>query len=184
MLSPSEKLVGSWLLGAGPTFIFPTANSEWTGQGKYQAGPAGIVGYLDREWVVAGFVQQWYSFSGAGSSRESTSQMNFQPVAAYFLSDGWSVGYSGNVLANWKAGGGNVWTVPLGIAVGKVHRFGKLPVKIQAAVQYMVVRPDVFGQKWNFQLTITPVLPKLIRGNLSEPRSLEFGLPESPSGGR
>ena len=178
LISPSPKLSGQWLLGLGPTLIFPTANSEFTGQGKYQAGPAGLVGYLSEKWILGALVQQWYSFSGAGGSRDSTSQMNFQPVAAYFLEDGWSVGYSGNILANWKAGrtGGNVWTVPLGVAVGKVSKFGKLPIKIQLAVQYMVARPNEFGQKWNFQLMFVPVLPKLVKGNLADPSSLAFGL--------
>lgn len=82
LVSPSPKLVGQWLLGLGPTLIFPTANSEYTGQGKYQAGPAGLVGYLSEKWILGALVQQWYSFSGAGGSRDSTSQMNFQPVAA------------------------------------------------------------------------------------------------------
>jgi len=30
----------------------------------------------------------------------------------------------------------------------------------------MVHHPDTFGQKWNIQLTVAPVLPKLIKGNL------------------
>ena len=37
LLSPANT--GNWLLGAGPTFIFPTATSKFTGQGKVQAGP-------------------------------------------------------------------------------------------------------------------------------------------------
>lgn len=176
LFSPSPKVAGNWLLGLGPTFIFPTANSKWTGQGQYQVGPGGLVGYLDKKWILGGFVQQWSSFSGAGSSRDSTSQMNFQPIAAYFLDGGWSIGYSGNVLANWKGDSGNVWTVPLGVAVGKVQKFGVLPMKIQLAVQYMVARPDEFGQKWNFQLSLTPILPKLIKGNLSDPSSIHFGM--------
>jgi hypothetical protein len=176
LVSPSPKQSGKWLLGLGPTLIFPTANSKWTGQGKYQAGPAGLVGYLDEKFIIGVFPQQWYSFSGAGSSRDSTSQMNLQPIGAIFLEDGWSVGYSGNILANWKADAGDVWTVPLGVAVGKVQKFGMLPIKIQLAVQYMVVRPDEFGQKWNFQLSFVPVLPKLIKGNLADPSSLHFGM--------
>jgi len=60
--------------------------------------------------------------------------------------------------------------------VGRVERIGKLPIKWQLAAQYMVVRPDEFGQKWNFQLTLTPVLPKLVRGNLADPSSLSFGM--------
>jgi hypothetical protein len=176
LLSPSPKVAGKWLLGVGPTFIFPTANSEWTGQGKYQVGPAALVGYLDEKWILGALLQQWTSFSGAGSSRDDVSQMNLQPVAAWFLPHAWSVGYSGNILANFKADGGDVWTVPLGVNAGKVVKFGKLPVKITLAVQYMVVHPDHFGQKWNFQLQVTPVLPKLIHGNLSEPSTVSFGL--------
>ena len=102
--------------------------------------------------------------------------MNLQPIAALFLEDGWSVGYSGNILANWKADGGNVWTVPLGIAVGKVHKFGKLPIKIQLAVQYMVARPDEFGQKWNFQLVVHSRASQADQGQSREPSSLHFGL--------
>jgi hypothetical protein len=40
LLSPSDNLVGNWLLGAGPTFIFPTATNTRLGQNKWQIGPA------------------------------------------------------------------------------------------------------------------------------------------------
>ena len=43
---------------------------------------------------------------------------------------------------------------------------GKLPVKIQLTGQYMVHHPDTFGQQWNFQLMVVPVIPKLIKGNV------------------
>jgi hypothetical protein len=45
---------------------------------------------------------------------------------------------------------------------------GRLPVKLQLAVQYMPVHPDISGQEWNVQIQITPVLPKLIKGTLFE----------------
>jgi hypothetical protein len=53
--------------------------------------------------------------------------MTLQPIFAWFLGEGWSVGYSGSILANWKASSDNVWTVPIGVAVGKVLKLGKLP---------------------------------------------------------
>jgi len=166
MFSPSPKLAGNWLLGLGPTFIFPTASSDWTGQGKWQAGPAALVGYLSKKWILGAFVQNWTSFGGSGN-RADTNQMNLQPIAAYFLPGGWAIGYSGNVLANWKADkAGDTWTVPLGLTINKVFKFGKLPVKIALAGQYMVHHPDTFGQQWNMQLSVTPVIPKLIKGNL------------------
>jgi hypothetical protein len=165
MFSPSSKLAGNWLLGLGPTFIFPTASSDYTGQGKYQAGPAAVVGYLSKNWILGAFVQNWTSFGG-DSGRQDTNQMNLQPIASYFLPDGWSIGYSGNILANWEARGGDVWTVPLGLGVSKVVKLGPLPVKIGLAGQYMVHHPEIGGQEWNIQLTFSPVLPKLIKGNL------------------
>jgi hypothetical protein len=160
LLSPANS--GKWILGAGPTFIFPTATSDFTGQGKWQAGPAFVVGYLTEKFIVGVFPQQWWSFAG-DSSRPDTSQMNLQPFAAWFFGEGWSVGYSGNILADWKASSGNRWTVPIGVAVGKVVKLGRLPVKIQLAGQYMPIRPDNVGQEWNIQLQLTPVIPKLIK---------------------
>jgi hypothetical protein len=181
LLSPSPKLAGNWLFGAGPTVIFPTASSDWTGQGKWQAGPSVVAGYLSEKWIAGVFVRQWMSFAGE-NGRRSVSQMNLQPFASYFLPEGWSVGYSGNVLANWKESGDEVWTVPLGVAVAKVLKLGKLPVRFALAGQYMPVHPDAFGQKWNVQVVFAPVLPKLVRGNLLEPGSLRFGLPPRPPG--
>jgi hypothetical protein len=34
LISPSPKLAGPWLLGAGPRFIFPTASNSQLGQNK------------------------------------------------------------------------------------------------------------------------------------------------------
>ena len=166
MFSPSPNLVGNWLLGLGPTFIFPTASSDYTGQGKWQVGPAVVVGYLSEKWILGAFVQNWSSFAGSGN-RDDVNQMNLQPIAVYFLPNGWSIGYSGNILANWKAHkAGDVWTVPLGLGINKVVKIGPLPVKIGLAGQYMVHHPDIGGQKWNIQLSVTPVIPKLIKGTL------------------
>ena len=96
------------------------------------------------------------------------SQLNLQPIAAIFFGDGWSFGYSGNILANWKAPSRDVWTVPIGVAIGKVVKLGRLPVKIQLGLQYMPVRPRNSGQEWNVVVEVTPVIPKLIKGVLFE----------------
>jgi hypothetical protein len=165
LFSPANA--GNWVLGAGPTFIFPTATSKFTGQGKVQAGPGVVVGYLTKEFFVGLFPQQWFSIGG-DPSRPDTSQMNLQPIASIFFGDGWSVGYSGNILADWKAPSGDIWTVPVGLGVGKVVKLGRLPVKFQLSLQYMPVHPQNVGQQWNVQVQVTPVLPKLIKGILFE----------------
>jgi hypothetical protein len=166
LLSPSPKLAGPWLLGAGPTFIFPTATTTNVGQKKWQLGPGGVFGYLGEHYIVGVFPQQWFSVGGNGSKQ--TSQMNVQYFAAYFLPHGWSVGTSPNVLINWYASDGNKVTFPIGLNVSKVQKLGILPVKFQIQGQYMPVNPSVFGQRWNIQVAITPVIPKLIKGNILE----------------
>lgn len=96
LLSPSPRLAGRWLLGAGPTFVFPTASNSWLGQNKWQIGPTGLLGYLGENWIAGVFPQQWWSVGGPGSN--TTSQMNLQYFFAYFPAAGWSVGTSPNML--------------------------------------------------------------------------------------
>jgi len=163
LLSPSNS--GNWVLGAGPTAIFPTATSHFTGQGKWQLGPSVVVGYLTKEFFIGVFPQQWWSIGGE-HGRLDTNQMSLQPIATIFFGEGWSFGYSGNILADWTAPSEDVWTVPVGLGLGKVVKLGRLPVKIQLAVQYMPVHPRISGQEWNVQLQVTPVIPKLIKGVL------------------
>jgi hypothetical protein len=163
LLSPAHS--GNWVLGAGPTFIFPTATSHFTGQGKWQAGPSVVVGYLTKQFFLGVFPQQWWSIGGE-HGRPDTNQTNLQPIATIFFGEGWSIGYSGNILADWTAPSEDVWTVPVGLGLAKVVKLGRLPVKVQLAVQYMPVHPRISGQEWNVQISITPVIPKLIKGVL------------------
>jgi len=64
LLSPAHS--GNWVLGAGPTAIFPTATSGLTGQGKWQLGPSVVVGYLTKEFFLGVF------HSNGGLSAAST----------------------------------------------------------------------------------------------------------------
>jgi hypothetical protein len=165
LVSPSPKLAGPWLLGAGPTFIFPSATNSRLGQNKWQIGPGGVFGYLGGKWLAGVFPQQWFSVGGNGS--QTVSQMNVQYFFVYLPGDGWGIGTSPNILVNWYANkSGNMLTFPIGLNVSKVIKIGPLPVKLVIQPQYMPVHPDVFGQKWSLQFSVTPVIPKLIKGNL------------------
>jgi hypothetical protein len=68
LLSPSPKLAGPWLLGAGPSFIFPTASNSRLGQNKWQIGPAGVLATS----VVSGSPESFRSngFQSAGRVRK------------------------------------------------------------------------------------------------------------------
>ena len=105
--------------------------------------------------------------------------MNLQPIAAYFFPNGWGIGYSGNILANWKTSATNAYTVPIGIQISKVTKFGALPgVKFALAGQWMPVHPESFGQVWSVQLLVQAVRPRLLKGYLSDPAKPAFLLGE------
>ncbi len=172
LLAPRRELTAHWLIGVGPTWIFPSGVSRWTTTGKWQVGPAAVFGYLSDKWILAALFQNWTSFGGSGP--RATNSMNLQPIAAYFLPNGWSIGYSGNILADWKATATNAYTVPFGLQVSKVVILGPLPMKIALAAQWMPVHPANFGQVWNVQFFVQALRPKLLRGYLNDPSSLRF----------
>ena len=90
--------------------------------------------------------------------------MNLQPIAIYFFPNGWSIGYNGNILANWKASRmEDVWTVPIGVQIAKVVKIDGLPFKLGIGIQYMPVHPSNFGQKWDIQFVVVPGILKPIK---------------------
>jgi hypothetical protein len=159
-LSPGYRLVGNWLLAAGPTFIFPTATDSRIGQNKCQVGPAVAVGYVGKNFVTYVFPQQWFSVGGDG---RRTRQMSLIYAFVRTLPNGWTVGTNPNMFVDWEAPSGNKVTFPVGLQVGKLRKLGPMPVKFDLQVQYYAVHPQVYGSKWNLQLQITPILPALIK---------------------
>jgi hypothetical protein len=156
-----------WLLGVGPTFIFPTANLDQTGQGKWQAGPAGVIGWRAKRWIGYLIAQQWWSIGGS-PDRAAVSQMHLQYVASWFFGDGWNIGTSPTITFDWKAASGQQVTFPIGPTLGKVVKFGggALPVKFEIQALYAPVRPDSYGQKFAIEIDVIPVIPSLIRNPL------------------
>ena len=155
-LSPGHRLVGNWLLAAGPTFIFPTATDSRIGQNKCQVGPAVAVGYVGKNFVTYVFPQQWFSVGGDG---RRTRQMSLIYAFVHAFPNGWTIGTNPNMLVDWEASSGNKVLFPVGLQVGKLRKLGPMPVKFDLQVQYYAVHPQVYGSKWNLQLQITPILP-------------------------
>jgi hypothetical protein len=151
-----------WLFGAGPTFVLPTASSDQTGQGKWQIGPATVLGYRAETWLASVIIQQWWSVAGS-SEKPNVSTMNLQYSASYFFGTGWSIGTSPTMKVNWLAPAGQRVTFPFGPSLGRVVKFGELPVKFQIEAVYSPVHPPN-GQVAQFQLDVIPVIPGLIYG--------------------
>jgi len=128
-----------------------------------------VFGYRANGWIAALIAQQWWSFAGA-ASRPAVTELHVQYMANYFFGDGWSVGTSPTIKVDWRGEPGDQVTLPIGPSVAKVFRFARAaPVKFELDAFYAPVHPSSGGQRFIFELKMTPVVPSLIPGPLFQP---------------
>jgi hypothetical protein len=150
--SPESKGL-TW--GVGPVLSFPTGN-ETHGTGKWGIGPSVVALAMPGQWVVGALINNVWSFAG-DENRADVSFMTLQPFINYNFPD-FYLTFSPIITSNWKADSDNMWTVPLGIGVGKLIKFGKLPVNFNASYYSNVVKPDYFAD-WTLRIQAAILLP-------------------------
>jgi hypothetical protein len=154
-LSPS-KPVNGWLWGVGPVVQVPTASDPTLGSSVWGGGPTGVLVYMKGPWVAGALANNVWSFggtSGRGGSRYNTFLV--QPFVNYNFGDGWYVGTSPIITANWLTTGDKAWTLPIGANVGRVVKIGgKLPVNFLLGAYYNMLRPE-FGANWQLRAQVT-----------------------------
>ena len=155
-LSPAKS--GALLWGIGPIFQFPTATDDALGSDKWSAGPTAAALTIRGPWVVGALVNHLWSFAG-DDDRSDVNQTLIQPIVTYNLPGGWFLTSVPYITANWETDGDDRWTVPIGLGVGKVHRFGTQPVGLELASYYNVVRPDAAAE-WTLRFRINLLFPK------------------------
>jgi hypothetical protein len=164
ILSPN---IPGMILGFGPSFIFPSASTYDLGQGKWQTGPAVVLGFVSKNWVGGVFPQHWWSVGGT-SATQVTSQTNIQYFLFRMLPKGWQVGFAPNILINWRAKDRNKVTFPLGLGAGRTFKLGGVPVQTTLEFQWMPVHPEDFGQRYNIRFVFKPVLPSMVKKPIFE----------------
>ena len=157
-LSPNKSEGVIW--GAGPAFELPTTSDDRLGTRKWSAGPSAVVLDIKGPWVFGILSSQLWSFAGS-SDNPNVSRFLAQYFINYNFGEGWYMGTSPIITANWQASGGNKWTVPVGAAIGKVFRVGKLPFNANIGYYAHVVRPDPSADAVvRFQISL--LLPKSV----------------------
>jgi hypothetical protein len=151
---------GRLMIGAGPTFIFPTASQRRLGQDAWQIGPDVGATLLGEHFIAYGFVQQWFKVGGSGAK---TNQMNGVFNYTYSFQSGWTVGTQPSLSVDREA---DRTIFSIGPQVGKLCKCGGLPTLMQVQVQYYAVAPSVGAPKWNVQFQVTPTIPALIKKRL------------------
>jgi hypothetical protein len=152
----SPKEAGSFIWGAGPVVLLPTATDDRLGCECWGGGPSFVVLKMSGPWVVGSLFSQVWDFEG---SDEDVSLFTWQYFVNYNLKDGWYLSSAPINTANWEADSGEKWTVPVGGGGGKILRIGKLPVNISAQAYYNVEKPDFVGD-WSARLQVQFLFPK------------------------
>ena len=98
----SPRYGGGVYWGAGPVLYYPSATNLTVGVNKWGSGPS--VAYLkeDESPLVFGAVlNNIWSFGGTPGSSDPTNQFLLNPIVSYHFAEGWSLGSSPNITANW-----------------------------------------------------------------------------------
>jgi hypothetical protein len=154
-LSPARGNGFYW--GAGPVLYYPTATNKALGVNKWGSGPSAafIVKSGDSPWTFGAVANNIWSFGGPPGSSDRTNSLLINPFVSYHFGDGWSVGSSPNIAANWLSKAGQVWTVPIGAGISKAFRLGGQPMKLAVDGYYNAVRSQAGNDTWTLQVTLT-----------------------------
>jgi len=153
--TPAEP--GKVIWGLGPVFEFPT-NTSGLGTDKWSAGAAALVLTMPGKWVMGALAQNMWSFAGP-SDEPSVNQFTFQYFINYNLSNGWYLTSTPIMTADWEKSSGDQWTVPVGGGIGKLHRFGKLPIDFKLQAFSNVEKPEG-GPDWSLMFAMKFLFPK------------------------
>ena len=149
-------------VGFGLNTVIPTAgDNDFTGSGKWQAGPAAL--YINMQtpklqWGIFAY-QLWdYASTSNGSDRPGVSQLSLQPFITKHFDKGWYIGTPDVPQTyDFKA---NKWTWALGGQAGKVTKLGKQPVKLFGEVLYNPEDDNGPTAKWTARFGLTLLFPE------------------------
>ena len=146
----------SWKWGAGPQLSLKTRTDSRLGGPDWGAGIAAVlVGDLTPQLAFAGIISNHWSFDG------NFSTATLQPMFFYNFESipGAYVAYNAVMSADWKASSGNIWTVPVGLSIGRTFDIGGgHGIDAMIGPYYNAVRPEG-AAKWMLRFGLTWLAP-------------------------
>jgi len=156
-LTPAHP--GKIIIGAGPTFILPTATNKQLGQGKYSVGPSLVALSMPGSWVIGFLTSNVWSVGGQ-SNRPNVNFYTLQYFINYNFSKGWFLTSAPIITANWNTTSKNRWTVPFGIGGGRVFKIGKQAINASLQAYDNVINPRLGGANWQMQFNVSLLFPE------------------------
>ncbi|MBK1790787.1 hypothetical protein [Persicirhabdus sediminis] len=151
--SPKEP-VNHITWGVGPTVNIPTGNKDF-GFDQWGAGISAVGVYIKDKWVAGGLASNTWGFEDTGDLNLFYSQV----FVNYNMENGWYVVSAPIFTADWNADSSDRWVVPIGGGIGKIMRWGKQPVNLNAQIYYNIEKPEDYGD-YTFRLQLQFMFPK------------------------
>lgn len=147
-----------WVWGIGTDLQVPTATEHSLGTGKWSAGPAAGLIYMNGPWVNGILATHVWSFAGDGD-RNDVSQSTIEALLSYNFENGWFIAFDSTMTADWKAPADKRWTIPVGLDAGKAIQLGKQSLSVQFGTYYNVERAEG-AARWLVRLQVSFNFPK------------------------
>lgn len=150
----SPKTDSAWKWGAGPMVSLKTRTDEkLAGPGWGGGFVAVLVGNITENISSAFIASQLWGEDGFSTT-------GLQPMIFYNLPNGWNIHYNNMITYDWNAeDSSNAWTVPIGIAVGKMFAIKNgHGIDLFAGPYYNVERPEGAAE-WTIKWGINWLIP-------------------------
>jgi hypothetical protein len=151
----SPKTEDPWKWGLGPMVSLKTrTDDKLAGPGWGAGAVAVLVGNISESissaWIAG---HLWGEENGFSTSM-------LQPMVFYNLPAAWNIHYNNMITYDWNAkNSSNAWTVPLGLAVGKMFALkGGHGIEFFAGPYYNVARPDGAAD-WTIKWGVNWLIP-------------------------
>jgi len=153
--SPADA--GEVIWGLGPAMIIPTHTDDSLGNDKWSAGPAVVVLAKPGAWLFGALAQHFWDFAG-DSDAASVNVSSLQYFVNYNFPN-FYLNTSPTMTYNWKADSDDAWTIPVGGGVGKIFRFGEMPVDLRVSAYWNVEAPD-HAPDWYTEFQVKFLFPR------------------------
>jgi aryl-phospho-beta-D-glucosidase BglC (GH1 family) len=138
--------------------IFPSATDPLLGSGKWSLGPSIVWVYMEGPWVAGVLLTQTWSVGGK-SSRPDTAPFQINPFVNFNFGEGWAIGTSPSMTADWEKNRHESWTVPLGGLISRTFVLWKQPMSLSFSSYYNVQKPTGTAD-WQARIALTLMFPE------------------------
>lgn len=153
--SPKAPASSGWIWGAGPVFLYPSANEDALGTGKWGMGPT-VVLLKQKKGVTYGLLANHLESFAGDESRDVVSATFLQPFVSKATKKFTTYSLNTETTYDWK---NSQWSVPINATVSQILKAGKQPLSVGFGGRIYAAKPDG-GPDWGLRATLTLMWPK------------------------